>query len=55
MAITFLLATKKEFSKKKWLSYNIDIDNISKVVDKLIDHERWRGGWDHIKEKMKSC
>ena len=42
------------FSKKKWLSYNIDIDNISKVVDKLIDHEKWRGGWDHIKEKMKS-
>ena len=23
-------------------------------MNKLIDHERWRGGWDHIKEKMKS-
>jgi len=37
---------------KEWKDRGIDLDQISKVVNELISKEGWRGGWDHIKEKM---
>ena len=36
----------------EWKSMGIDLDLISNVIDKLIEKEGWRGGWDNIKEKM---
>ena len=39
-------------SPEEWKSRGIDIELISQVVDDLISKEGWRGGWEHIKEKM---
>lgn len=36
----------------EWKESGIDLDLISKVINELIEKEGWRGGWDHIKEKM---
>ena len=33
----------------EWKSMGIDLDLISNVIDKLIEKEGWRGGWDNIK------
>lgn len=42
-----------EFSIKDWQDRGINFNNVSKTVDKLIDDEGWKGGWEHISEKMK--
>lgn len=40
-------------SPEEWKKRGIDLDLISKVVDELIEKEGWRGGWDHISNKIK--
>lgn len=37
---------------QEWKDRGIDLDQISRVVNELITKEGWKGGWDHIKEKM---
>ena len=37
---------------QEWKDRGIYLDQISRVVDELIAKEGWKGGWDHIKEKM---
>mgnify|MGYP001235794721 FL=1 len=41
-----------KISSDEWLKRGIDLDLISDVIDKLIDQEGTKGGWDHIKNKM---
>ena len=38
---------------EEWKKRGIDLNLISEVVDSLILKEGWRGGWDHVKDKMK--
>ena len=39
-------------SSQEWKDRGIDLDQISRVINQLIIDEDWRGGWDHIKEKL---
>lgn len=42
-----------KISSEEWKKRGIDLDEISEVVDKLIEQEGWRGGWDHINHQIK--
>ncbi len=42
-----------KFSEQDWKDRGINLDQISSTVNDLIEKEGWKGGWDHISEKMK--